>query len=215
MAPMATAPFLPYGNFPAKLANKEIDLDSDAITLTLHTSTYAPNLDTHAYVSDLTNELAAGSGYATGGVALTGLSRAYVAAASWPVSAAVSTAYVVGDTRRPSASNGYLYKCVVAGTSGGTGPTWPTTIGLTVVDGGVTWANMGRGAMVFDANDATWATASFTGVRYAVLSDRTAGTAATQPLLAVANFGTDQAAGGGSFVMQFAPEGILLGFVQS
>jgi hypothetical protein len=35
--------------------------------------------------------------------------------------------------------NGFVYKCTVAGTSGGAEPAWPTTIGGTVADGGVTW----------------------------------------------------------------------------
>jgi hypothetical protein len=62
---------------------------------------------------------------------------------------AASHAYAVNAQVDPG--NGYLYQCIVAGTSGGTQPTWPTPTGwvpstgdsipLTVVtDGGVTWS---------------------------------------------------------------------------
>lgn len=210
---MATLTVRPYGQFATKLANKEIDLDSDAITITLHTSSYTPNFDTHAYVSDLTNELATGGGYTAGGIALSSLSRTYVAAASWSLSAAVSTAYAVGDVRRPSTSNGYLYRAVVAGTSGASAPTWPTVVGTTVVDGGVTWLNVGSGATVFTAAAPSWASFTATGIRYAILSDRTAGTAATQPLIACGSFTTDQAGGGGAWSVNWDPAGILVGFV--
>ena len=51
-----------------------------------------------------------------------------------------STARVVGDMVRPTAANPTLiYRCTVAGTSAASEPTWPTTAGTTVVDGGVTW----------------------------------------------------------------------------
>jgi hypothetical protein len=51
-----------------------------------------------------------------------------------------STPYLVGDVIRPAiTSNGFLYQCTVAGTSGSSAPTWPTTIGNTVGDGSVTW----------------------------------------------------------------------------
>lgn len=50
-----------------------------------------------------------------------------------------STAYTVDDIVVPTTHNGYRYKCTSAGTSGSTEPTWPTTIGNTVVDNGVTW----------------------------------------------------------------------------
>lgn len=39
----------------------------------------------------------------------------------------------------PTVYNGYLYEATVTGTSGTSEPTWPTTIGNTVADGGVTW----------------------------------------------------------------------------
>lgn len=56
--------------------------------------------------------------------------------------AATSTAYAVGDFVVPATPNGRYYMAVVAGTSGGSAPTWPTD-GTTVTDGGVTWRDMG------------------------------------------------------------------------
>jgi hypothetical protein len=51
-----------------------------------------------------------------------------------------TTAYSLGDEAIPDASqNGYTYEVTAAGTSGGSEPTWPTTLGNTVVDGTVTW----------------------------------------------------------------------------
>jgi len=52
---------------------------------------------------------------------------------------AASTAYTLGQQRRPVTRNGKRYQVTVAGTSAASEPTWPTTIGLTVVDGTVTW----------------------------------------------------------------------------
>ena len=55
-----------YRGVLGKAFNKQIDFDSDALVWTLHTSTYTPNYDTHAFVSDLTNELTTGGGYTAG-----------------------------------------------------------------------------------------------------------------------------------------------------
>ncbi|MDP2871828.1 MAG: hypothetical protein Q8P31_04745, partial [Bacillota bacterium] len=57
---------------------------------------------------------------------------------------APNTVYASNVIVKPTAANGHFYRCSVAGTSGGTievpaEPTWPTTSGALVVDGGVTW----------------------------------------------------------------------------
>lgn len=45
----------------------------------------------------------------------------------------------------PTSGNagGYLFLCTVAGSAGGSAPSWPQTVGATVVDGSVTWTNFG------------------------------------------------------------------------
>ncbi|MCU6710080.1 hypothetical protein M6D81_15390 [Paenibacillus sp. J5C_2022] len=58
-----------------------------------------------------------------------------VSAPTW----AVSTAYLVGDYVKPTSGTTYIYKCVTAGTSGGSEPTWPTIDGDPVTDGSVEW----------------------------------------------------------------------------
>lgn len=58
-----------YGSFPAKLANKEIDWDSDTIKVALATSSYTPDQDAHDYFNDITNEVS-GTGYTAGGATL-------------------------------------------------------------------------------------------------------------------------------------------------
>jgi len=77
---MTTTAYL-YGNSILKLGNKEIDWDTDAIRVTLHTSSYTPNQDTHDYQDDLTNEVADdGAVYRTGGTVLANCSAAYATA---------------------------------------------------------------------------------------------------------------------------------------
>lgn len=50
-----------------------------------------------------------------------------------------NTAYSVGDIVRPVTANGRSYKCTVAGTSGGSEPSWTTTVNGNTVDSGATW----------------------------------------------------------------------------
>lgn len=69
----------------------------------------------------------------------------------WTASTAYTTAWGVvvpgwktNSTGTPTNAN--WYKCTVAGSSGASQPTWPTTVGNTVTDGTVTWQCMGPAA---------------------------------------------------------------------
>lgn len=66
--------------------------------------------------------------------------------------AATSTAYSVGDQVKPASTPLYIYQCTTAGTSGGSAPTWPTTVGATVTDGTVVWTNIGIIVPVLDTD---------------------------------------------------------------
>lgn len=54
-----------------------------------------------------------------------------------------SSSVTAGTGILPATSNGYYYRCTVAGDTAAE-PTWPTTIGATVEDGGVTWTCEGH-----------------------------------------------------------------------
>lgn len=62
-----------------------------------------------------------------------------------------SHVYGVGAYVKPTVRNGHVYKTIVAGTSSGTQPTWPTTNATTVTDGGVTWQESGADVVYNDA----------------------------------------------------------------
>lgn len=184
-----------------------VDWLSDTIKASLHTATYSPNRDTHETKADLTNEVT-GTGYSAGGVTLGSKTITYTAANSWATAHATTTAYVVGDIVRPAAGNGHLYRCIVAGTSGGVAPTWPTVSGQTVTDGTVTWAEIGSGVVQVDAADPSWTTATISGIRYMVIY-KDSGTANTSPLLFLIDFGSDQQVTNGTFTAQLPALGLL------
>lgn len=79
---------------------------------------------------------------------------------------AAATVYVAGTLRAPTTGNGFRYRVTVGGTSAAvTEPTWPTTVGTTVVDNGVTWVCDGKDALasqplaLYPASQAgTWST---------------------------------------------------------
>ena len=191
----------PYRQNLVKVFDKIIDWNSDALKWTLHTSTYAPNFDTHVFQSDLTNELGTAGGYTAGGLAIASPTMTYTAANSWSVVRANTTAYALGDVFRPSATNGFLYNVVTAGTSAGAPPTFPTVVGTTVADGTAVIECVGAGIMVLGCSDPLWAAATFGPCRYAVLSDTTPGSAATNPLIGLVDFVSDKTGGGGNFVV--------------
>lgn len=59
-----------YGNGLKNALGGAVDLDTDTIKGSLHTTTYTPNVDTHDFFDDATNELATASGYTARGVTL-------------------------------------------------------------------------------------------------------------------------------------------------
>lgn len=185
-----------------------IDWLSDSLKVLLCTSSYTPNLDTHKFKSDLTNEVT-GTGYTAGGATLSSAALTYTVANSWGTAAATTTAYTVGQVVRPSTGNGHLYRCIVAGTSGGSAPTWPTVSGQTVADGTVTWAECGAGIHQFDAADVSWTSSTITG-RYAVIYDSTPGSDATRPLIGLVDFGADQTTNNGTFAITWDALGIFV-----
>lgn len=205
-----------YRNAHVNAWTGKINFGSDALTATLHTASYTPNLDTDQFVTALGGtELATGGGYTAGGVTFTTKTVSYTTAASWSTSRANSTAYAVETIIKATASdtNTYLYRCAVAGTSAASAPTFSPTIGSSTTDGGVTWENVGLGVTTFVLTpNPTWSNATFTGVRYLVLSDRTPATAATQPLIGLHDFGSAQSGQGGAFTDQLNPLGTLMIF---
>lgn len=52
---------------------------------------------------------------------------------------AATTAVVAGDVIEPTVLNGFCYTAGGSGDTGATEPTFPTTVGATVVDGDITW----------------------------------------------------------------------------
>jgi hypothetical protein len=57
-----------YNSLVEDIANGNVDLGSDTFKMLLVTSSYTPDKDAHNRADDITNEVANGNGYTTGGV---------------------------------------------------------------------------------------------------------------------------------------------------
>lgn len=101
-------------------------------------------------------KISAASGYPTGYSASTSEKIGgfdclpYVTAPAWVALTARSLNYVTQPTT-PGA-NKLLYKVTTAGTSGGTEPTWPETLGATVVSGSITYTCVANACQNLDVN---------------------------------------------------------------
>jgi hypothetical protein len=71
-----------------------------------------------------------------------------------------SNAYALGAVVRPVTANGFAYEVTTAGTSGGSEPTWPTVVGATVVNGGVTFTCVTQYGILGDTSDVFYQTVS-------------------------------------------------------
>lgn len=65
---ISTAPYLLFKK--RTLNGGAVDLDSDTLKLTLHTTAYTPDLDADEFYDDLAGELASSGGYTAGGKTL-------------------------------------------------------------------------------------------------------------------------------------------------
>lgn len=65
-----TVTIFAYNDGKLWILNGSIDLDTDTVKVSLHTATYAPNIDNDNFFDDITNELAASGGYIGGGETL-------------------------------------------------------------------------------------------------------------------------------------------------
>lgn len=191
----------------------EADYDANDIRLALASSSYTPTT-AHNFWDDVVANEVTGSGYTANGTAL-GSKTVTVTEPASATAWAATTAYAVGDVRRPVSSNGHLYKAIVAGTSAGSEPTWPTTADLQVVDSGVTWREIGRGQVALSAATVTWTTGDpgTLTARWGVIYNRTPATDATRPLIAYVDFTADQtASNGGALSVSWDARGILRTF---
>ena len=102
-----------FNSFPDDVCKGNIDCDSDTFKMLLVTSSYTPNKDTHTKRSDITNEVANGNGYTTGGVTVactvakdTATDRVTLtfAAGSWPSSTITAAAAVIYKSRGGASS---------------------------------------------------------------------------------------------------------------
>lgn len=66
-----------FGLGVSHIANAAIDWDTDTIKVLLTTSSYTPDKDAHNFRDDVTDEVANGNGYTTGGATLANKARSY------------------------------------------------------------------------------------------------------------------------------------------
>ena len=102
-----------YQSVAEYIADGTIDLDTDTFKVSLHTSSYTPSAASHTTTSDLTNEVANGDGYTTGGATL--------ASVAWTRSGGTAT-LDAADTSWTASGSGITARYAVIYKSGGTNP---------------------------------------------------------------------------------------------
>lgn len=156
--------------------------------MALLTSSAVPNLSTWVHYSDVTNEVASGNGYATGGVTLTAKTHVQTFSNSW-TAWQNTTPYTYGNiVSKPAPGDSMLYMCSSAGTSGGSAPAFPQLVGQHVTDSTVDWTAVGESVTIWSSANAQWTSSTFSAA-YGVIYDAQSGTASTEPLICLINFG--------------------------
>lgn len=123
----------------------------------------------------------------------------------------------VNDTVKCALYNNSVTPNFSTDTAYGTG-TWASTpnqiTGTNYTAGGVSLAGKTvsespAGSIMFDANDAQWTTATFSGARCALLWDDTVASPTADCVVALVNFGADYGVTAGTFSIQWSSSGIF------
>jgi hypothetical protein len=140
---MATGTVKWYGNVPLAFFNKEIDLLTDTIMVSLHNVSYVPAQDTDDYADDLTNEMAGTGNYSTGGQQILNDTLTYTAGSN-------VMKYDGDDMSWASSTITNARVAVIYCDTGGAASTDPL-IGYTIFDANVSTSS-GTLAIAWDAN---------------------------------------------------------------
>ena len=183
-----------YPNGLKNFMEGDVDWDADTIKVALGvTHTY---LDTDEFFSDVNTEEITGTGYTAGGETL-GTKTNVIVDSSALTAWAATTAHEEGDLVRAVADNGHVFRCVVAGTTGASEPTWILATMRETADASVVWVEFGAAIQRLLAATAQWTGATFTAEDAWVYKDT--GTPTTSPLLGHVDFGGSRAPSAGTF----------------
>lgn len=110
-----------YGNAIKNAFLGLMDLENNVVRVSLHTSAYVPDQDTHEFYDDVTDEVADGNGYTTGGAQIANMAVTYDADTNtvkidgddvtWPsstITARIAVIYVDTGTASTSPLIGYV-----------------------------------------------------------------------------------------------------------
>jgi hypothetical protein len=189
-------------------------VNNDDIWMALMVTAYTPAIDTDEFFNVIDGDEHGETGtYAAGGKIMTIVDAAVVQDTAVSPRAD-TTAYVVGDLVRPSSANGYIYRCIVAGTSGTGEPSWTTSPGLDTEadDATLIWENVGTSYVKLDADNMQWA-ASTLDADYGVIYAK-GGTPGTDDfLIALIDFDGTETSSAGDFDVVFDDNGVLQAFI--
>ena len=185
-----------------------VDLDLALnLKVALLANTYVFAQDSHEFFDTSCNaDEVTGINYVDGGEDITGAAVTVVDDAVVSVWV-LSTSYEIGDLVRPVTPNGFVYRCVQAGTSSGTEPSpWTTVLGDTENDNTVIWDNVGTSFVKFDVDDTTWANSTITAQFCIFYVDGAAGSG--DYLVAYLDFGGDEVSSAGDFDIIVPTDGL-------
>lgn len=187
----------PYPQGLYRVGTGDIVYLSNTIKLALLNSSHSFNRAHDAW-DDVSANQVSGTGYTAGGATL-GTKTLTVIDSSAATAWASATSYALGDIVRATSDNLSLFICAVAGTSGGSEPTWQTARLRDTTDNTVTWSQLGTSFLRFTSAQVQWTSSTITA-RYGIIYKDT-GTPSTSYLLAQIDFGQDESSSNGNFTI--------------